>query len=278
MSTSVSKQGLLRVAIENARAQEKQDQLERTELKMELVRERELRETLEKQLSVEQKNRGRGTHPQKGAFQSVSIPPVPFEKGGFLTPFLFHAHIFTFKASFSFSPDPEAPEERKEKQEEITGGSGGGGEAPRPGGTHTRARRQHTLRWAQETRLQTRRFITVLMNQPIPNRPPGGSSRPHGGRDPGRGRERGRRGAGSRPGAPGLLSAYVPENLRAVLSRSSFMGTRFKRLRSQRSGPPSDPQADSLAQSLNETSAEQEEQRPLINACRNCPRDEFVWA
>lgn len=53
-----SKQGLLRVAIENARAQEKQDQLERTELKMELVRERELRETLERQLSMEQKNRG----------------------------------------------------------------------------------------------------------------------------------------------------------------------------------------------------------------------------
>ncbi|KAG7279919.1 hypothetical protein CRUP_021552 [Coryphaenoides rupestris] len=50
-------QGLLRVAIENARAQEKQDQLERTELKLELVRERELRETLERQLSVEQKNR-----------------------------------------------------------------------------------------------------------------------------------------------------------------------------------------------------------------------------
>ncbi|XP_056147692.1 dachshund c isoform X2 [Lampris incognitus] len=50
-------QGLLRVAIDNARAQEKQDQLERTELKMELVRERELRETLERQLSMEQKNR-----------------------------------------------------------------------------------------------------------------------------------------------------------------------------------------------------------------------------
>ncbi|XP_059179837.1 dachshund c isoform X4 [Centropristis striata] len=50
-------QGLLRVAIENARAQEKQDQMERTELKMELVRERELRETLERQLTMEQKNR-----------------------------------------------------------------------------------------------------------------------------------------------------------------------------------------------------------------------------
>lgn len=58
VAVCVSKQGLLRVAIENARAQEKQDQLERTELKMELVRERELRETLERQLSMEQKNRG----------------------------------------------------------------------------------------------------------------------------------------------------------------------------------------------------------------------------
>uniref|UniRef100_A0A8C2IAQ9 Dachshund c n=1 Tax=Cyprinus carpio TaxID=7962 RepID=A0A8C2IAQ9_CYPCA len=50
-------QGLLKVAIDNARAQEKQVQLERTELKMELYRERELRETLERQLCVEQKNR-----------------------------------------------------------------------------------------------------------------------------------------------------------------------------------------------------------------------------
>ncbi|XP_053922050.1 dachshund homolog 1 isoform X4 [Cuculus canorus] len=50
-------QGLLKVAIDNARAQEKQVQLEKTELKMELFRERELRETLEKQLAVEQKNR-----------------------------------------------------------------------------------------------------------------------------------------------------------------------------------------------------------------------------
>ncbi|XP_040281307.1 dachshund homolog 1 isoform X7 [Bufo bufo] len=50
-------QGLLKVAIDNARAQEKQVQMEKTELKMELFRERELRETLEKQLAVEQKNR-----------------------------------------------------------------------------------------------------------------------------------------------------------------------------------------------------------------------------
>ncbi|XP_072266596.1 dachshund homolog 1 isoform X2 [Pyxicephalus adspersus] len=50
-------QGLLKVAIDNARAQEKQVQMEKTELKMELFREREMRETLEKQLAVEQKNR-----------------------------------------------------------------------------------------------------------------------------------------------------------------------------------------------------------------------------
>ena len=54
----VAVQGLLKVAIDNARAQEKQVQLEKTELKMELFRERELRETLEKQLAMEQKNRG----------------------------------------------------------------------------------------------------------------------------------------------------------------------------------------------------------------------------
>lgn len=50
-------QGLLRVAIDNARAQEKRVQIERSELKMELIRERDLRETLERQLSIEQGNR-----------------------------------------------------------------------------------------------------------------------------------------------------------------------------------------------------------------------------
>ncbi|XP_010885003.2 dachshund c isoform X2 [Esox lucius] len=50
-------QGLLKVAIDNTRAQDKQVQMEKSELKMELYRERELRETLERQLSMEQKNR-----------------------------------------------------------------------------------------------------------------------------------------------------------------------------------------------------------------------------
>ena len=59
MSYSVpSKQGLLKVAIDNTRAQDKQVQTEKSELKMELFRERELRETLERQLTMEQKNRG----------------------------------------------------------------------------------------------------------------------------------------------------------------------------------------------------------------------------
>ncbi|XP_041358664.1 dachshund homolog 1-like [Gigantopelta aegis] len=50
-------QGLLKVAAENARHHEHQIGLEKTELKVELMRERELRETLEKQLLDEQKNR-----------------------------------------------------------------------------------------------------------------------------------------------------------------------------------------------------------------------------
>lgn len=58
-------QGLLKVAIDNARAQEKQVQLEKTELKMDFLRERELRETLEKQLAMEQKNRGICENPRR---------------------------------------------------------------------------------------------------------------------------------------------------------------------------------------------------------------------
>lgn len=99
MSASVSKQGLLRVAIENARAQEKQDQLERTELKMELVRERELRETLERQLSVEQKNRGRDPHQRKERELPLTRAghAFPSENVGFylsLILFLFHKWAF----------------------------------------------------------------------------------------------------------------------------------------------------------------------------------------
>uniref|UniRef100_A0A8C9FUN1 Dachshund family transcription factor 2 n=1 Tax=Pavo cristatus TaxID=9049 RepID=A0A8C9FUN1_PAVCR len=44
-------QGLLKVAVDNARVQEKQIQQEKKELKMELCRERELRESLERQLT-----------------------------------------------------------------------------------------------------------------------------------------------------------------------------------------------------------------------------------
>ncbi|XP_035383219.1 dachshund a isoform X3 [Electrophorus electricus] len=46
-------QGLLKVAVDNARVQEKQVQQERKELKLELYREREMRESLERQLTSE---------------------------------------------------------------------------------------------------------------------------------------------------------------------------------------------------------------------------------
>lgn len=52
-------QGLLKVALENARLQEKQLQQERRELKMELYREREMRESLERQLTSELRSRGK---------------------------------------------------------------------------------------------------------------------------------------------------------------------------------------------------------------------------
>ncbi|XP_069469046.1 dachshund homolog 2 isoform X9 [Ambystoma mexicanum] len=50
-------QGLLKVAVDNTRVQDKQIQQEKKELKMELCRERELRETLERQLTAELQSR-----------------------------------------------------------------------------------------------------------------------------------------------------------------------------------------------------------------------------
>ncbi|KAJ8008521.1 hypothetical protein DPEC_G00105740 [Dallia pectoralis] len=50
-------QGLLKVAVENARVQDKQIQTEKRELKMELYREREIREGLERRLTNELQNR-----------------------------------------------------------------------------------------------------------------------------------------------------------------------------------------------------------------------------
>ncbi|XP_015206977.1 dachshund a isoform X4 [Lepisosteus oculatus] len=50
-------QGLLKVAVDNARVQEKQIQQEKKELKMELYREREMRENLERQLTSELQSR-----------------------------------------------------------------------------------------------------------------------------------------------------------------------------------------------------------------------------
>ncbi|KAF0029005.1 hypothetical protein F2P81_018110 [Scophthalmus maximus] len=55
-------QGLLKVAVENARTQDKQIQAEKRELKMELYREREMRESLERQLTSELQSRGSSEH------------------------------------------------------------------------------------------------------------------------------------------------------------------------------------------------------------------------
>lgn len=55
----MSSQGLLKVAVENARVQDKQIQAEKRELKMELYREREMRESLERQLTSELQSRGK---------------------------------------------------------------------------------------------------------------------------------------------------------------------------------------------------------------------------
>lgn len=66
-------QGLLKVAVENARVQDKQIQAEKRELKMELYREREMRESLERQLTSELQSRG-GTQLADLFFQTAAKP------------------------------------------------------------------------------------------------------------------------------------------------------------------------------------------------------------
>lgn len=66
-------QGLLKVAVENARVQDKQIQAEKRELKMELYREREMRESLERQLTSELQSRGQTTFTSLPLF-SVHLP------------------------------------------------------------------------------------------------------------------------------------------------------------------------------------------------------------
>lgn len=51
-------QGLLKVAVQSARCQDKHNQLERKELKVELDKERDVRQTLQRQLSSELQTRG----------------------------------------------------------------------------------------------------------------------------------------------------------------------------------------------------------------------------
>lgn len=80
-------QGLLKVALENARLQEKQLQQERRELKMELYREREMRESLERQLTSELRSRGRALRCNT-CIGKLKNHPVPFD-------------VYTWNFSFS---------------------------------------------------------------------------------------------------------------------------------------------------------------------------------
>ncbi|KAK2083502.1 Dachshund 2 [Saguinus oedipus] len=58
-------QGLLKVALDNARIQEKQIQQEKKDLRLELYREREIRENLERQLAVELQSKNPSATMQK---------------------------------------------------------------------------------------------------------------------------------------------------------------------------------------------------------------------
>lgn len=57
-------QGLLKVAVQSARCQDKQNQMERKELKVELDKERDARQTLQRQLSSELQTRGETGEPR----------------------------------------------------------------------------------------------------------------------------------------------------------------------------------------------------------------------
>lgn len=72
----------MKVAVENARVQDKQIQAEKRELKMELYREREMRESLERQLNSELQSRGQIKLINHSSFTVTSLthpepPPSP---------------------------------------------------------------------------------------------------------------------------------------------------------------------------------------------------------
>ncbi|KAK4025091.1 hypothetical protein OUZ56_010594 [Daphnia magna] len=64
-------QGLLKVAAENARQQDRQANYEKAELKMEILRERELRESIEKQMMEDQRSRGKPFTTTRFSFHSA---------------------------------------------------------------------------------------------------------------------------------------------------------------------------------------------------------------
>lgn len=72
MPFAVLRQGLLKVALDNARIQEKQIQQEKKDLRLELYREKEIRENLERQIAVELQSRSKLNNISYGV-NSVSI-------------------------------------------------------------------------------------------------------------------------------------------------------------------------------------------------------------
>lgn len=103
------------MALENARLQEKQLQQERRELKMELYREREMRESLERQLTSELRSRG------KVLSCNTIIGKLKKQKS---SNSIWCLHVELFSYLFLCSHHSETSEEGEEGKEEVTRGAG----------------------------------------------------------------------------------------------------------------------------------------------------------
>lgn len=122
-------QGLLKVAVESARSQDKHSQQEKKELKLELQRERDARHSLQRQLSSELHSRGevRG-HAGEAGHRSDWRQPVGSNSSP-LSPLSLP------------SVDPEEAEEGEEGEEEAAGGAGLGVKEEGAGGASAAALR-----------------------------------------------------------------------------------------------------------------------------------------
>ncbi|XP_061816238.1 dachshund b [Nerophis lumbriciformis] len=110
-------QGLLKVAVENARVQDKQIQAEKRELKMELYREREMRESLERQLTSElqsrasiQKRLKKEKKAKRKLQEALEFESKRRERGE-----------DTLKHSSSSSPDNDTADAATQQRDEVNG-------------------------------------------------------------------------------------------------------------------------------------------------------------